>query len=370
MNTRNLKIIHVIARLNVGGTSRYLCNLLPKLEKSGIDYILAVGNVQNGEIEDSNLEGLNFRRINSMGRAISLIKDARASLEIYKIIRLTKPDVIHSHTFKAGLLCRLIFPKIPKVHTFHGHLLTDPEFTRFQLKMIITVEKFLAQFTKKFIVTGNQVSVDLFNSGIGIENQYISIPGELDEMSFRPRAEVRNELELDNSFTIIWVARIAPVKQPDLVLEVAKLCPDFSFIICGDGPDLENLRSRAPSNVKFLGMVNPERYLKAADIFLSTSANEGIPYSILEAQASGLPVVAINSGAVSEIVEDGVNGYLTSGQAEEIALRISELNMNPILRIGMSASGLLDSGVKPHKPRSVDLHLKVYREVMGQRLEG
>ena len=127
MHTRNLRVLHVIARMNVGGTARYLGNLLPTLKIKGVEVLLAVGHVQQNEVEDSILEELPFRRIESMGRAISPFHDLKSLLQLKKLIREFQPDIIHSHTFKAGLLSRILFPRIPKIHTFHGHLLADPE---------------------------------------------------------------------------------------------------------------------------------------------------------------------------------------------------------------------------------------------------
>jgi glycosyltransferase involved in cell wall biosynthesis len=159
---------------------------------------------------------------------------------------------------------------------------------------------------------------------------------------------------------------MAPVKQPRLFVEVARLCPDLTFVMCGDGNELEAIRVGAPSNLKITGMVDPVDYLAAADIFVSTSANDGIPYSILEAQAAGLPVVAVASGAISEIITDGVNGFLTTSRAEEIAERIGRLNKGETLRASFAAAARANSESLSLNPQLEQIHEQVYLDIIGK----
>jgi glycosyltransferase involved in cell wall biosynthesis len=325
MHTDKPRVLHVIARFNIGGTARYLIQLLPNLEAKQIDSLLAVGTVQAGEIEDTFLTKLNFKRIESLGRKLSIRKDLKAYLELRKIVKEFKPNIIHSHTFKAGLLCRLMFFKIPKIHTFHGHLLTDPEFSKFQLKAIIRIERFLARRTHKLIVTGNQVGFDLLERDVGKKNQYISIPGVSYALNCLSREIARSKLHLGDSFTILWVARVVPVKNPKLLVEVAINMPECVFLMAGDGSEMQLIREMAPPNLKILGFTDVREVLKAGDLFLSTSLNEGIPFSILEAQEAGLPIVAVKAGALTEIVKDGVDGYLVEASAAEIVKIIDKL---------------------------------------------
>ena len=365
MHTKPIRVLHVIARMNVGGTAKYLVDLLPKLSSENFEILLAVGRVQIGEVEDSGLKDLNFTRVEDLGRRINLVDDLRAFLALRRVVKEFRPEIIHSHTFKAGLLARLMFFKIPKVHTFHGHLMTDPEFSKLARRTIIIIERFLAKFTNRFIVTGEEVASDLLSFHIGSKDKYLSIPGELRIKSLHPRLDARKSLGIENSFTILWLARVAPVKQPRLFVEVARLCPEFTFVMCGDGSELEDIMLIAPSNLKIMGMVDPAEYLAAADVFVSTSANEGIPYSILEAQAAGIPVVAVDRGAISELIEDGVNGFLTNNEAEEIAFRIVELSRDVKLRAKFGETALAKSRLRSLEPKMLKLHGEIYSEVMG-----
>jgi len=366
MHTKHIRVLHVIARFNVGGTARYLSTLLPRLQSEKVEVLLAVGHPQNGEVEDSALGTLTFKRIEELGRRIRPIRDLKSYFALRKIVNEFQPDIIHSHTFKAGLLSRSMFIKIPKIHTFHGHLMTDPEFSKSQIKIITWVERILAKLTEKLIVTGNRVATDLLSLGIGEMKQYISIPGAIINTPMPSKSDARSRLEIGNTFVVLWLARMAPVKQPRLFVEVARLCPDLTFVMCGDGNELEAIRVGAPSNLKITGMVDPVDYLAAADIFVSTSANDGIPYSILEAQAAGLPVVAVASGAISEIITDGVNGFLTTSRAEEIAERIGRLNKGETLRASFAAAARANSESLSLNPQLEQIHEQVYLDIIGK----
>ncbi len=122
-----MKVLHVIARMNVGGTATYLLNLLNGLPGSEVETKLIIGNVPRNEKEDSRVGQLEYQRIRGLSRAISPLKDLRARRQLWEIVDQYNPDLIHSHTFKAGVLVRSKNTSIPIIHTFHGHHLYDPD---------------------------------------------------------------------------------------------------------------------------------------------------------------------------------------------------------------------------------------------------
>lgn len=365
MPTEKFRVLHVIARFNVGGTARYLDNLIPGLSEH-FETLLAVGHVQGYEVEDSGLEKIDFKRIKHLGRKINLYQDCRAYLELRKTVKLFKPQIIHSHTFKAGVLARVMFFRIPKVHTFHGHLMGDPEFSRFALKVIIYVERFLARFTKKLITVGEQVSKDLLQVEVGNPSQYISIASEGRILNFCSRDQARTNLDIPAEATVVlWMARMAPVKNPSLALEVARQLPGIYFLMAGGGELYSQVKSQAPFNVRLLGWVVAEEVIPAADIFLSTSLNEGVPFSIIEALSAGVPVVAVESGAIGEIIKNGINGILTSNDPTEIAHQISD-------SIAHLSLGLVDRKIvsrlsvdKSQMNSMVSSHLDLYMRILN-----
>jgi glycosyltransferase involved in cell wall biosynthesis len=363
MPTEKPRVLHVIARFNVGGTARYLDNLLPQIADQ-VETLLAVGHVQGHEIEDSRLENIQFVRIEHLGRRVNPVQDFRAYLELRKTVKKFKPNIIHSHTFKAGLLSRLMFFRIPKIHTFHGHLLSDPEFSRRALQVIVNIELRLAKVTNTLITVGEQVSKDLLQVGVGKPNQYISIASEGQSLNFISREAARAKLDIHpDTHVVLWMARMAPVKNPSLALEVARLLPEINFLIAGGGELFDQIKAQAPSNVRLLGWVDAAEVIPAADIFLSTSLNEGVPYSLLEVLSAGVPIVAVESGAIAEIVENGRNGILTTFYQTEIANQLSGLFSNPMQRSVLKQSALDSSARNSEVKKMVPAHLSLYREI-------
>ena len=140
-----MRVLHVIARLNVGGPARYITRLAEELPKRKIETFIATGFVQGSEAEDLSAKKLRVIRIPSLGRQINPIKDHFAFKQLLEVIREVRPDILHTHTFKAGYIGRIKTKEINKaagkqvkfVHTFHGHLFDDPEFSGLK-SLIIT----------------------------------------------------------------------------------------------------------------------------------------------------------------------------------------------------------------------------------------
>lgn len=360
MPTEKPRILHVIARFNRGGTARYLDNLLQGLGEQ-FQILLAVGHVQENEVEDSKLAKIDFVRIEHLGRKISPVRDFWAYLELRSTVKHFKPQIIHSHTFKAGVLARLMFFRIPKVHTFHGHLMDDPEFSKRALQIIINIERHLAKVTKKLITVGEQVSKDLLQVGVGKHDQYISIVSKGQRLDFISREEARAKLNIHIATPVVlWMARMVPVKNPLLALEVARLLPEVSFLMAGDGELIDQLRDQDLLNVRLLGWVKPADVIPVADILLSTSFNEGVPYTLLEALSAGIPVVATKSGAIAELIEDQVTGCLVSNVPEEIAMQINDLLSNSKQRIFMARQALIQSKLHSKVADMVSAHIDLY----------
>ena len=162
-----MRVLHVIARMNVGGTATYLANLISGLEKAGVTDLLAMGHVPTGEAEDAVVSELPIKRVNHLSREISFSDDRLALAELDQIIEEFKPDLIHSHTFKAGLLVRMRTRNVPIVHSFHGHHLYDPEFGFIKRNVLNLIERRLAKKSDEIITIGSKVRDELLEVGIG-----------------------------------------------------------------------------------------------------------------------------------------------------------------------------------------------------------
>lgn len=314
-----MRIVHIIARMNVGGTSTYLKNLVRGQIARGHEVLLLTGNVPSNEKEDSDLNSLPFKRIVELSREIAPLKDFFARRKVLSRIEEFQPDIIHSHTFKAGVLVRSLRLKCPVVHTFHGHHLYDPEFGKLKRAALNFIERRLAHRSSILVAVGEQVAKELVQQGIGNLDKFVSIPPGIVDFNLLDNDSCRASLGIEtDEFVIMWLGRFTRVKRPDLVLELAKKMPSLNFYMAGTGELVDQIENNAPGNLHLLGFRLKEELWSVADVGLCTSDSEGMPLALIEAQIAGVPVVSTNVGSVSEIVEDGVTGCVVGKTVHEI----------------------------------------------------
>lgn len=361
-----MRVLHVIARLNVGGTARYITQLAHELPKHGIETFVAIGFVQGAEVEDESAQSIDIIRIPSMGRSINPIKDHFARKQLEKIIAEVKPDIIHTHTFKAGYITRMKKQSVPVVHTFHGHLLDDPEFSGFKSKVIIEVERMLAKKSHKLVTVGRRVADELLERHIGSKEQYVNIPPGVIALNITPRDQAIRNLGLtDHGQPIVgWIARVTGVKNPMLALEVADAMPDTHFVMAGGGDLLEQIKAKAPSNVSVIGWAKAEDLFGASDIILSTSENEGMPVALIEAQLAGKPVVATDVGSVSEVFLNHETGIVTNKNAGSITQALESLLLDKQKRTEMGTLATARAQALFSVDRMINAHVDLYKSIV------
>ena len=323
-----MKIVQIIARVNQGGTARWLDILISELQKLGHEVKLLAGEVADNENEDSSFSEHGGIRVKGLGRSISPIQDLKALFAVRKFLREYKPDVVNTHTAKAGLLGRLacLGLNIKVVHTFHGHLLYG-YFSPAKTKILVMLEKILAKKTDSIIAVGNQVKEDLLSAGIGKSSQYLVIHPAVKQLNFVSRNSARKEFGIsDSAFTVGWLGRLTKIKRPDRVLDLARKFPEIVFLVGGTGEESLDLRSKASKNIKFIGWVEPEKFWPACDVALLTSDNEGLPTSLIEAALCSIPIISENVGSAKEIFPVGEGGFLVTGDVErtKALLRLKE----------------------------------------------
>lgn len=335
-----IKVLHVIARMNLGGTSTYLNNLILSSQELDIEHLIVIGNVQGDEIEDPRILQLPHIRIHQLGRSVNLIRDVASWWKIWRIIRKYQPDVINSHTFKAGFLTRLIPTVIPIIHTFHGHLLDDPEFSVNQKRLIVRIERLLAHRAKILTVTGEKVRKELSVVRIHHPRWVCIVPGikDLTRIERNDALQLIGLADFPKSKLIIgWHSRFAHVKNVPLIMSVAIQNSDCLFLLSGGGPLFSHFQREHPKNVHLLGWQSPEVVFSNCDLVISTSYNEGLPFSLIEASLMGLPCIATAVGGTEEIVLDGITGFTVSANANEITKKIRLLAENSELRLRMGS---------------------------------
>jgi len=322
------KVLHVIARMNVGGTARYVSELVANIPDSK----LATGFVQGSEIEYSSLSNLPVIRINHLGRKISPLNDYKAWRELRAIVREQKPEIIHTHTFKAGLIGRLVRGPHRHIHTFHGHLFEDNSFAALEKKIITLVEKWLAPRADVLVSVGLNVGKELREAGIGVGQKWVSIAPGVEPLTLLDKSEARKSIGVNETGILVgWMARMTSVKNPKLLLDVASRLADVNFVMAGGGDLLETIKSNAPENVKVIGWADAATFWSAVDIAISTSDNEGMPVALIEAQLAGIPVVATNVGSISEVILDEITGFVTRKNTESIVEAVNVYVYSPNL---------------------------------------
>ena len=402
-----MKILRIIARLNVGGPARHVVWLTEKLNDEEFESVLIAGTVPKGE-ESMNYvaadHGVTPIFIEEMSRELSP-KDAISLIKILREIRRYKPDIIHTHTAKAGtvgrtaaLLYKLVTPgagKVRIVHTFHGHVFHS-YYGRFKTGIFIAIEKFLARFaTDKIITISPQQFHEIHDEvGIGRAGQFAIVPLGIDvgvfDNSDESRQAIRDEIDVSDADVLIgFVGRLTEIKDISLYLKVAaevyKNDPTtpIRFAIVGDGHLREKLETEARElgigdRVTFLGnRTDIENVYSALDIVALTSLNEGTPLSLIEAMAARRPVISTVVGGVrdllGEIVEqkEGFGVYergigIPGRSISDYTKGLLYLVENGRLRKSLAEKGRAFVETKYSKERLVADIVEVYRSLTGR----
>jgi glycosyltransferase involved in cell wall biosynthesis len=287
-------------------------------------------------------------------------------MQLDTIIAQVKPDIIHTHTFKAGYVVRMKKQPVPVIHTFHGHLLDDPEFSGFKSRVIIEVERMLAKKSVRLVTVGRRVGEELLEQHIGKKDQYVNIPPGVVALDVTPKAEALKNLNLpdDGKPIVGWIARVTGVKNPMLALEVADAMPDTHFVLAGGGDLLEKVKATAPSNVSVVGWAKAEDVFGASEIILSTSENEGTPVALIEAQLAGKPVVATDVGSVAEVVLNHETGIVTNKNAGSIALALETLLLDKQKRTEMGTLATSRANALFSVDRMINAHIALYKSIV------
>jgi glycosyltransferase involved in cell wall biosynthesis len=369
-----VKVLRIISRMNIGGPALQISGLMRGIDQDKVNQKLLTGYCKPDEADFIEIIApeLKVQRINGLGRSINIVADISALLQIIKIIREFKPNFIHTHTAKAGVLGRiagLLANRNAKlIHTYHGHLLTG-YFSPIKTKSIILVERILAKFSYKLICVGSKVRDDLLKVKIGDLSKYIIIgPGiKFGELPIRNLSRLNFNIDLDD-IVIIFLGRITGIKRPDrfcnIVLNLARRHPKIRILIVGSG-DLEVSMHKKLSEIKervdFLGWRSDvENILACADILLLTSDNEGTPTSVIQAGMAGVPTVATNVGSLPEVIENGVTGILTDPDEDALAMALESLVLDPELRKNLGENAKKDMSRRYSISRMVESYQSLY----------
>ena len=350
---QRIKVMQIIARMNVGGPAVIVAELMRGLDSSQLEQVLITGYCDETEADylDEVATDIKATRIAGLGRSLSPFADLKAFFGLVSTIKKFNPDVIHTHTAKAGVLGRLASiiagRGAVRIHTFHGHLLHG-YFAGWKTRLVVAIEKFFAARTDYLIAIGSEVKRDLIAAGIGTAAQYsVFFPGLPEPKSF-DKADLRKRLELDPAtIYCTFVGRLTQIKRPDRLLDIAaamvKREVSIHFLVAGEGELFESSKARAAAEklpMTFLGWRKDiDQLFAASDIAILTSDNEGIPLTLIEAAQAGLPIIAPAVGSISDIVENDKTGFLTSPQPGPMASALSALATDSGLRNRLGSAG-------------------------------
>ena len=414
-DVRPTRVIRIIARLNVGGPAKHVAWLTAGLLEAGYNSLLVAGKVPEGEEDMSYFAaeaGVTPLYIPEMSREISW-KDAVTIWKLFRLFRHEKPDIVHTHTAKAGtvgrvagFLYRWLTPGIlvgkPRrckfVHTYHGHVFHS-YYGRRRTQVFLFIERLLARLiTDRLIVVSRQQSVEIGETfRVGRPGQIKVIPLGLDLDVFadhaKRRAKFRQELYIhDDAILVGIVGRLTEIKNHEMFLNVvAKLkaidpaCRrqgDIRFIIIGDGSLRETLELQKQelgldADVIFVGgRKDPEYFYPALDVVALTSRNEGTPLTLIEAMANSRPVVATSVGGVvdllGEVTEDGPYKVcrrgisVPAGDEEAFVAALSRIIRDRSLRQELGERGLEFVEVNYSKERLFEDIKGLYGELLNR----
>jgi GT2 family glycosyltransferase/glycosyltransferase involved in cell wall biosynthesis len=329
---KRIKILRMIARLNIGGPAIHVHLLTKGLDPQKFETKLVTGKISAMEGDMSYLfdnEGKQPTLIPELQREISLKMDLKAWFQIFRILRHVKPDIVHTHTAKAGfsarfavLIYNLLFDQnVYIVHTFHGHVF-EGYFPRIKSYFFVLIERLIAIFTDAIIAISKTQRFEL------VEKYKIAPAWKIKaiELGFNlkpfliaksSRGRFREKIGISNNEIVIGIiGRLVPIKNHKMLLDAAKLLIErnshmaVKFVIVGDGElrlEIETYckKINMEDYVHFCGWVFDVPIVYAdLDILALTSKNEGTPVSIIEAMAACVPVIATNAGGVKDLIGD------------------------------------------------------------------
>ena len=345
-----VKIIRIQSRICIGGPAIHTELLSLQLVPKGYETLLVGGAVDASEknaADKIRQRGIHLQLIAAMGRNLSLINDVRSGWQLYRLFRREKPQIVHTHTAKAGAVGRVAawLARVPIiVHTFHGHIFHHyfgPKKTRF----FILLERLLAKISDHIIVISQRQYEDIVNHyHVSPPEKTSIIPLGFDLTAFfsiQKKQIHRKKLGLKNSdFLAAIIGRMVPIKNIqmalDVVIELKRQHFPFHLCLVGDGNLRDSLEKYAQEHaitaqVHFMGWQEnmPEIY-SGIDLLLLTSNNEGTPVTIIEAQACQVPVIATAVGGVPDIIIPEKTGWLVpAGATAAMTERILQIAAHP-----------------------------------------
>jgi glycosyltransferase involved in cell wall biosynthesis len=389
-----VRLVRIIARLNIGGPAIQAITLTRLLEPLGYETVLIRGR-------ESPTEGSMDYLAQELGVVPTLVgsmrrdpgpRDIVAVVRLKEILQRYRPQIVHTHAAKAGTLGRVAvmvaFPSRASrpvlVHTFHGHSLTG-YFSGRTAAMYRMIERSLARRTDALIAVSAEVRDELVQLGVAAPDKFVIVPLGFnldpfldDKDRSRRRAALRGDWGVAAEDEVVTlVSRLVPIKRVDRFLRVAQLIstrPQARFVVVGDGElrgeliDSEAARALRGRLVWAGFRRDMPDVCFASDVVILTSDNEGTPVSLIEAQAAAVPVVGTNVGGVRSAIRAGETGLLAAPHDEEgLARAAKSILEDRVLAMKMGEAGREHAKSSYSSGRLVEDHHRLYRQLLAPR---
>jgi glycosyltransferase involved in cell wall biosynthesis len=384
-----LKIVHIITRLILGGAQENTLITCKLLAQRGHDVTLITGPAigPEGELfEQTKNQKYKTIVIPKMIRAVCPLYDSISYFQIKKYLKQIKPDIVHTHSAKAGILGRFAahsLKRVPKiVHTIHG-LAFHPYQSNLLNKFYIAVEKSAARRTDFFISVADAMTNQALAAGIGYPEQFTTAYSAIEEDDFlqpiseQLRRTFRQKYGIaEDAVVLITIARLFMLKGHDYIIESAKTLSkqykDAVWLFVGDGNLSEHYKEQVrqlglADRIKFTGLLWPKEIplaIASSDILVHCSLREGLARSLPQAMLCGRPAVSFDVDGAREVVNENTGRLIEPKNVEQLTKSIAELIENRVLREKLGAAGRESVKEKFAPERMVDTIEAVYKKLL------
>jgi len=355
--TPKKRILFIVTQSELGGAQQFILQFISQVEKDTYAIDVAVGADGNGSLTRALTDlGIPVFTLPALKRNLNPIFDIQAIFQIKKLIRKLKPDTLFLNSSKAGFIgawaAQSCQPRPKVIYRIGGWTFNDP-WPVWKKTFWRILEKRSASWKDLIIVNNVHDLSQAKEMGIRPRQNIVLVHNGLDpyKIDFLEKREARSQLGLPQTKKIIGtVANFYPAKGLEYIIEATEKInrEDVIWCIIGDGlglPTIEKLIKDRGLIEKIILVGQKEhaaQYLTAFDLFILPSVKEGFPWAVLEAMAAKLPVIATRVGAIPEIIEDGISGYIVDPRnSNQIAERVVTLLDND--------SGAQEMGIQAHQ---------------------
>jgi len=364
-----LKIVHIITRLILGGAQENTLITCKLLAQRGHDVTLITGPAIGPEGELFNqTEGQNYEVIvlQRLRRAVNPFNDAVSYFQIKKLLRQLQPDIVHTHSAKAGILGRFAGYRLKRkwaedlpavVHSIHG-LAFHPYQSQWLNKFYIAIEKSAAKRTDFFISVADAMTEQATAVGIGKPEQYVTAYSAIEEDDFlepiseESKRDFRRKYEIDeDSIVLVTIARLFMLKGHEYIIESAKQLSErfekCTWLFVGDGNLSDHFKQQVcqlglAERIKFTGLLPPSQIplaIQSSDILVHCSLREGLARTLPQAMLCGRPVVSFDVDGAREVVNENTGWLIEPKNVEQLTKACAELIEDRDLRKKLGENG-------------------------------